>query len=312
MPLQGGWTVVCSFWSSGVRHELGHYRETLTMKAAIGSVAVAAALLVAGPAPLRAAASQAAATTTAKTSTADLDSKIEKRINDSSLKKYDIKVSVNGGVATLKGKVGTETDRRKAAELATISGISRVDNQLVVDMNAANDVKDTAKGTAGTAESKVERNVDKGAEKTKSGADKAIDKSADGIGAATEKTKEGAETAWEKSKDGAEVAWVKTKEGTAKVADKSAQGVAKAGEGIAKAGEAITDTFLKTRIKSKFVDEDVLKGSDIDVDVTDHVVVLSGTVPSEAGRARAIEETKKVDGVDKIVDRMTIGPKRDR
>src|SRR3954465_7087713 len=165
MPLQGGWTVVCSFWSSGVRHELGHYRETLTMKAAIGSVAVAAALLVAGPAPMRAAASQASATTTAKTSTADLDSKIEKRINDSSLKKYDIKVSVNDGVATLTGTVATEADRRKAAELATISGISRVDNQLVVDMSTT----DKASGTAGTAESKVERNVDKGAEKTKAG-----------------------------------------------------------------------------------------------------------------------------------------------
>jgi osmotically-inducible protein OsmY len=282
------------------------------MKAAIGSVAVAAALFVAGQVPMRAAASQAPATTTAKSSTADLDSKIEKRIHDSSLKKYDIKVSVNDGVATLKGTVATEADRRHAAQLATISGISRVDNQLVVDMNAANDVKDKAKGTAGATESKVERNVDKGAEKTKAGVDKAIDKSADGIGTAAEKTKEGAETAWEKSKDGAEVAWVKTKEGSAKVADKSAQGLAKAGEGMAKAGEAITDTFLKTRIKSKFVDEDLLKNSDISVDVNDHVVVLSGTVPSEAGRARAIEETKKVDGVNKIIDRMTIGPKRDK
>jgi hyperosmotically inducible periplasmic protein len=282
------------------------------MKAAIGSVAVAAALFVAGQVPMRAAASQASATTTAKSSTADLDSTIEKRIHDSSLKKYDIKVSVNDGVATLRGTVPTEADRRKAAELATIGGISRVDNQLVVDMNAANDVKDKAKGTAGSAESKVERNVDKGAEKTKAGVDKAIDKSADGIGTAAAKTKEGAETAWEKSKDGAEVAWVKTKEGTAKVADKSAQGVAKAGEGIAKAGEAITDTFLKTRIKSKFVDEDLLKDSDISVDVNDHVVVLTGTVPSEAGRARAIAETQKVDGVNKIIDRMTIGPKREK
>ena len=280
------------------------------MKAAIGSVAVAAAVFVAAQVPMRAAASQAPATTTAKSSTADLDSKIEKRINDSSLKKYDIKVSVNDGVATLKGTVPTEADRRKAAQLATISGIARVDNQLVVDMNTASDAKDRAKGTAGTAESKVERNVDKGAEKTKAGVDKAIDKSADGIGTATEKTKEGAETAWEKSKDGAEVAWVKTKEGTAKVADKSAQGAAKAGEGIAKAGEAITDTFIKPRHHSKFVDEDLLKGSDISLDVNDLVVVRSGTVPSEAGRARAVEETKKVDGVNKIIDRMTIGPKR--
>ena len=107
------------------------------MKAAIGSVAVAAAVFVAAQVPMRAAASQAPATTTAKSSTADLDSKIEKRINDSSLKKYDIKVSVNDGVATLKGTVPTEADRRKAAQLATISGIARVDNQLVVDMNTA-------------------------------------------------------------------------------------------------------------------------------------------------------------------------------
>jgi osmotically-inducible protein OsmY len=276
------------------------------MKVAIGSVAVAAALVVVGQVPTRAAASQAPATTTTKSSTADLDSAIEKRIHDSSLKKYDIKVSVADGVATLRGTVATEADRRKAAELATISGISRVNNQLIVDMNTAGDVR----GTAGTAESKVERNVDKGAEKTKAGVDKAIDKSAEGVGTAAEKTKEGAATAWEKSKDGAEVAWVKTKEGTAKVADKSAQGAAKAGEGIAKAGEALTDTFIKTRIHSKFVDEDLLKGSDISVDVNDHVVVLSGTVPSEAGRARAIEETKKVDGVNKIIDRMKIGPKR--
>jgi osmotically-inducible protein OsmY len=258
------------------------------MKVAIGSVAVAAALLVAGQVPLRAAASQAPATTTAKSSAADLDSRIEKRIHDSSLKNYDIKVSVNDGVATLTGTVATEADRRKAAQLATINGIARVDNQLVVDMNT------TAKGTAGTAGSKVERNVDKGAEKTKAGVDKAIDKSAEGVG-----------TAWQKSKDGAEVAWVKTKEGTAKAADKGSAG-------IAKAGEAITDTFIKTRIKSKFVDEDLLKGSDIGVDVNDHVVVLSGTVPSEAGRARAVEETQKVDGVNKIIDRMTIGPKRDK
>ena len=250
------------------------------MKAVIGSVIVAAAVFVAGRVPMQAAAPQAPATpttTTAKSSTASLDSKIEKRIHDSSLKKYDIKVSVTDGVAMLTGTVATEADRRKAADLAKISGISRVDNQLIVDMNAAN----TVRGTAGTAESKVERSVDKGAENTKAGVNKAIDK-----------TKAGAEAAWEMTKNGAEVAWVKTKEGTAK------------------AGEALTDTYITTRIKSKFIDEDLLKGSDISVDVKDHVVTLSGTVPSEAGRARAIEETKKVDGVNKIIDRMTIGAKR--
>jgi len=243
------------------------------MKAAIGSVVVAAAVLVAGQVPMRAAAPQAPTATASKSPDVTTASKIEKKINASSLKKYDIKVSVNDGVATLTGTVATEGDRRRAAQLATIDGVSRVDNQLVVDLNAGT----AAKGTTGKAES----NLDKGAEKTKKGVDKAIDK-----------TKEGAGTAWEKSKEGA-----------SKAADKSAQGVSKA-------GEAITDTYIKTRVKSKFLDEDLLKDSDITVDVSDHVVTLSGTVPTAAGRARAIEEAKKVDGVHQVIDRMTIGPKK--
>jgi len=63
-------------------------------------------------------------------------------------------------------------------------------------------------------------------------------------------------------------------------------------------------------VKSKFIDEDVLKGSDITVDVNDHVVTLSGTVPSAAGRLRAIEEAKKVEGVHNVIDKLTIGPKK--
>ena len=242
------------------------------MRAAIGTVVVAAAaVLVAGQVPMRAAAPQAPTSTTTKAPDSATASKIEKRINGSSLKKYDIKVSVNDGVATLTGTVATEGDRRRAAQLATTDGVSRVDNQLVVDLNAG------TKGTTGKAESKI----DKGADKTKKGVDKAIDK-----------TKGGANTAWEKSKEGA-----------SKAADKSA-------EGVSKAGEAITDTYIKTRVKSKFLDEDLLKNSDITVDVTDHVVTLSGTVPTAAGRARAIEEAKKVEGVHQVVDRMTIGPKK--
>jgi hyperosmotically inducible periplasmic protein len=244
------------------------------MKAAIGSVVAAAAMLVAAPVPTRAATPQA--TTAAPLPDATLRPRIEKRINDSSLKKYDIKVSVNDGVATLVGTVPTEGDRRKAADLAMITGVSRVDNQLIVDMNTA--------GTSGKIEA--------GAEKTKSGVDKAIDKSAEGIN-----------VAWEKTKEGANTAWVKSKNATSKAADKSA-------EGVAKAGEAVTDTYIKTRVHSKFVDEDSLKGSDISVDVNNHVVTLSGTVPSEAGRERAVEETKKVDGVNKIIDRLVIGPKK--
>ena len=253
------------------------------MKAAFGSVAVVAAL-IAGSLPARAAAPQTTATTPSDSS---LTARIDQRLQDSSLKKYDITVKVDNGVAMLTGTVPTESDRRKAAQLATITGVARVDNRLVVDLSA--------KGTTGKidkAAEKTQKGVDKAADKTKEGVDKAIDKSAEGVSKATEKSKDGATTAYDKSK-----------EGVATAADKSAQGVGKA-------GEAITDVWVKARVKSKFVDEDVLKGSDITVDVSDHVVTLSGTVPSEAGRARAIEEAKTVDGVHQVIDKMVIGPKK--
>ena len=49
---------------------------------------------------------------------------------------------------------------------------------------------------------------------------------------------------------------------------------------------AIKDGWLVMKVHSEFVDEDVLSGSNIDVDVKNGVVTLQGTVPSEAGRAR--------------------------
>jgi len=240
------------------------------MKVVIGSLVVAA--LVAGPVSTRAAFAQAA-TTTASSDSA-LDKRIETRIhNNSALKKYNIDVAVNNGVATLTGTVPTEADRTKATQAATIPGVSRVDNQLVVDLNAAT----TAKGTAG----KVEEKAKAGAEKTKAGAEKVAEKTKEGAGKVVDKTKEGAGTVAEKTK-----------------------------EGVSKTGEVITDAWITTRVKSKFVGEDLLKDSNINVDTNNHVVTLTGTVMSAAARARAVAEAKEVEGVHQVVDRLTIGPKK--
>src|SRR5262245_23361650 len=141
------------------------------MRALTGSVVCATVLLVGGLASSTARLEAATPQTTSATSDKTLDSRIEGRIHsDATLKKYKIDVSVDGGVATLTGTVATEADRAKAGNLAQISGISRVDNKLLVDLNATT-------GTAGTIK-----------EKTKEGA---------------EKTKEGAKTVGEKTKDGA-------------------------------------------------------------------------------------------------------------
>jgi len=240
------------------------------MKGVIGSL-VAAALIV-GPVSARIASAQA--TTTNAPSDSALDKRIETRIhNNASLKKHEIHVDVSNGVATLTGTVPTEADRTKATQAATIPGITRVDNRLVVDLNAGVNMK----GTAGKFE-----------EKTKAGA---------------EKTKAGAEKAADKTKEGADKAWEKTKEGAGTVADKTK-------EGVSKTGEVITDGWITTRVKSKFVGEDLLKGSDISVDTNNHVVTLTGTVASAAARARAVSQAKEVEGVHQVVDRLTIGPKK--
>jgi osmotically-inducible protein OsmY len=157
-------------------------------------------------------------------------------------------VSVEHGVATLSGTVATEADRAKAGNLAQITGISRVDNKLLVDLNAPT-------GTAGTIK-----------EKSKAGA---------------EKTKNGAEKAYDKTKDGA-----------------------------VKVGDEVTDAYLISKLHADFVNEPTLKGSDINVDSDDHVVTLKGTVMSEAGRTRAVAIAKDTKGVKRVVDHLTIGPKK--
>jgi hyperosmotically inducible periplasmic protein len=199
------------------------------------------------------AAAPAFAQATAPASDSTLDSRIESRINhDPVLKHYDVDVSVAHGIAKLTGKVRSEAARTKAGVLANVKGISKVDNQIVVDAHA---VRSAAKATSGTISTKTHE----AGEKTKNAVGKATDKTANAV---------------------------------------------------SKTGEVITDGWITTRVKSKFVDEKLLKDSDIHVETNDHVVSLTGTVPSAAGRARAVEQAKEVEGVHKVVDHLTIGVKK--
>jgi osmotically-inducible protein OsmY len=113
-----------------------------------------------------------------------------------------------------------------------------------------------------------------------------------------EKTKEGAE----KTKEGAKKAGEKTKEGGEKAVDKTK-------EGLSKTGEVITDGWITSRIKTKFMADEGLRASDINVDTNDHVVTHSGTVVSAAAHAKAIAEAKEVEGVHNVIDRLKIVPK---
>jgi osmotically-inducible protein OsmY len=106
----------------------------------------------------------------------------------------------------------------------------------------------------------------------------------------------------------------KTKEGAVKTKDAVVKGTKIAAEktkdGLSKTGEVMTDAWITTRVHARFVDEDLLKDSDISVDTDKHVVTLKGTVTGRAARARARSVALHTEGVHRVVNRLTIGPKQ--
>jgi osmotically-inducible protein OsmY len=94
----------------------------------------------------------------------------------------------------------------------------------------------------------------------------------------------------------------KTRETAGKVADKSKKA-------LSKTGEVITDAWISSRIKTKFMGDEALRASAISVDSSDHVVTLSGAVPNAATRAKALRMAKEVEGVDRVVDKLTVANK---
>ena len=80
-------------------------------------------------------------------------------------------------------------------------------------------------------------------------------------------------------------------------------------DGVSKTGEIMTDGWITSRVSARFVNEDTLKGSDINVDTNDHIVTLKGTVLTSAGRARAGVVARQTEGVRRVINNLTVGSK---
>lgn len=76
--------------------------------------------------------------------------------------------------------------------------------------------------------------------------------------------------------------------------------------GAAKAQEVLNEGALTARIKSKMALDDSIKVLAIDVDTAGTVVTLSGTVRSQAERARAVQLARETAGVTGVNDRLVI------
>ena len=92
--------------------------------------------------------------------------------------------------------------------------------------------------------------------------------------------------------------------------EKARETGAKIGEtvatGAAKAEQALSEGALTAKIKSKMALDDTVKALSIDVDTKGTVVTLSGTVSSEAVRAKAVQLARETAGVTAVNDRLVI------
>ena len=76
---------------------------------------------------------------------------------------------------------------------------------------------------------------------------------------------------------------------------------------VKKTGEVISDAAITTEVKTKLLAAKGVPGSKIDVDTTNGVVTLKGTVPTRAARTKAVRITRHSRGVTHVVDQLTVG-----
>jgi len=76
--------------------------------------------------------------------------------------------------------------------------------------------------------------------------------------------------------------------------------------GAAAAEQALSDGALTAKIKSKMALDDTVKALSIDIDTKGTVVTLSGSVNSEAERAKAVQLARETSGVTTVNDRLVV------
>jgi len=119
-------------------------------------------------------------------------------------------------------------------------------------------------------------------------------------GAFGQKTEDKANQAKENIEDTAHDAKVKTENAAhdAKV---------KTEEAADKAGEVLTDAAITTAVKTKFLAEPGVSGLNINVDTSNGVVTLNGTVKTRAEADKAMTIARDSKGVKRVVNHLKVG-----
>jgi osmotically-inducible protein OsmY len=106
-----------------------------------------------------------------------------------------------------------------------------------------------------------------------------------------------------------DAAAAKAREAAREADEKTDAAQKKAGEKADQAGEATGDAALTAKVKTKFLADPDVSGLRIDVDTTNNVVTLNGTVRTAAEKQTAVRIARETDGVKSVVDKLKVEPR---
>jgi hyperosmotically inducible periplasmic protein len=98
----------------------------------------------------------------------------------------------------------------------------------------------------------------------------------------------------------------KTEDAAEEVGDKTEDVGQAVKETAEDAGEKVEDGSITAAIKMKFANDEVVSASNIDVDTSNGVVTLNGTVDSQTEANRAVELAQAVSGVKNVRSNLII------
>lgn len=236
---------------------------------------------------------------------------------DANVKGRAIDVTTNNGIVTLTGEVESNSERQQALQLAReTEGVKRVEDRLQIVASGA------ASGAAGsTAETGSETDdptlreqmSDAGItarvqskfflDDSVKGRNINVDTSGGTVtleGEVQNEIEREQAMALARSVDG-----VNDVQSKLRVNPQAAD--ATAGETAGGAMQTVDDTWITTKIQSRYFVDDLVKGGDIDVTTESGVVTLSGRVESEDARQRAEALAKQTSGVSRVENQLTVG-----
>lgn len=202
------------------------------------------------------------------------DDKIETSVEaalerDPTLDNSDIAVaSVNGGVVVLSGEADTLSDHLRAIEVArAVPGVRRVASQV--------------QGPDALTDAEIWRDTKDTAKSTGSAIGDAARKTGDAVAGAGKQAADGVSGAGKQVADSVTT-------------------------GSAAAAGTMTDAWITSAAKVRLIANTTTPGFDINVDTSDGVVTLFGTVPSADARRAAESEVKAVSGVTRVDNQLTV------